>query len=139
MERGPPRGNLMDVNDIIGMSHRAREIKYQCGPRIYTLRIPTEHEMRVIHQRVMKDDAGPLLFQREVTLLAVVNWSGVTLGDILPDQPPADLPYDRKLVPVLFDAQEMAGNTTELTQLTSAVFAEYNKRSEVLETDKGNS
>lgn len=128
----------MEVAEIIGMSERAREFKRQCEARIYTLRTPTEHEMRVTYQRTMKDPAGTLLFQRELTTLAVVNWAGVTLQDILPEQAPAELPFDKKLVPVLFDALDVAGKK-DYADLANAVFDAYGKRGAALEDDRKNS
>lgn len=127
----------MDVADIVGMSERAREFKRQSGPRIYTMRTPTEHEMRVTYQRTMKDPAGSLLFQRELTVSAVVNWSGVTLQDILPEQPPAELPFDKKLVPTLFDALD-ARDEKDYQMLAEAVLEQYSKRKTVLEEDSKN-
>jgi hypothetical protein len=71
----------------------AREFKVECGPRSYTVRIPTDHEQELAWRRCRPEQpmgAFVAEFWRELSLVAVVGWSGVKAGDLSPDAPKPD-------------------------------------------------
>jgi hypothetical protein len=89
--------------------------------------------MRVLFLRYAKDAAQMLLMQRAGVEQAIVGWSGVTATDLLPDQPPAELPFDKELVPLLLDQKE-----EDFQYLVAVLFEAYDKRSKDLEEDAKN-
>ncbi len=123
----------VDVEELVNLSKRSREFKHQCEARIYTLRTPTDHEMRVYYLRHAADGANAMLVQREAVEGAIVGWSGVTMRDLMRDQPPAEVPFDRRLIPALLDA-----NDNDFSELSKAVFAAYDKRRSEVEADAKN-
>lgn len=83
----------MDLDTLKRRATAAREFQVAVGPqdalRQFTLRVPTPHEVKVAASRagvasVLEDQAAHVLLQRALLLLAVVGWSGVTVGDVLP-------------------------------------------------------
>lgn len=102
----------MDAASLKRAALAARTFIVEHGGRAFELRLPSRHEVQVAWLRAgvkSKDDtAGLLVAGRDLVERAVVGWSRVTVGDILPDvedtSPPVE--FDRDLVPVLLDGHE---------------------------------
>ena len=107
----------MELADLKRFALAAREFSLAVGdparhPACHvSLRIPTQHEVDVAARRSVvgagDDQAAHVVLSRSLLLLGVVGWSGVTVGDVLPDSAEAAdvLPYEPGAVELLLDAQ----------------------------------
>lgn len=106
----------MDLEDIKRQALAARQFDVTVGPesapRYISLRLPTRHEVVIASRRAglhrMADDqAAHVVLQRALLQAAVIGWSRVTVGDVLPDSPAADelLPHEPGAVELLLDAK----------------------------------
>ena len=108
----------MELADLKRFALAAREFSLAVGdparhPACHvSLRIPTQHEVDVAARRsglsaISDDQAAHVVLSRSLLLLGVVGWSGVTVGDVLPDSAEAAdvLPYEPGAVELLLDAQ----------------------------------
>ena len=106
----------MELSDLKRLFTAAREISVQVGssdaPRHITVRIPTAHELTLATCRsgmrgVTDDAAATALLERTLLTSSVVAWSGVLVGDVLPDLPQAAEPLacEPGAAELLFDAQ----------------------------------
>lgn len=93
----------------------AREFTLYVGPddatprRSLTLRLPTEHEVRVASLRAgvrtMSDPAALALLERQLLVQSVVGWAGMRRCDLLPHEPADALEFHPGAVELLLDAQ----------------------------------
>jgi hypothetical protein len=106
----------MDLADLKRLATAAREFSVQVGaadaPRHITLRVPTQHELVVSARRsgiesIESDRAAMLVMTRALVLQAMVGFSGVVVGDVLPDHPQAAdaLPCEPGAAELVLDAQ----------------------------------
>jgi nucleotide-binding universal stress UspA family protein len=104
----------MDLADLKRQATAAREFSVSVGtpPRHITLRTPTEHELTLAARRAgmhsaTDDVAASLVLERALVCACLVAWSGVTVGDVLPDSDQAAQPLDFEAgaVPLLLDAK----------------------------------
>jgi len=106
----------MDLADLKRYATAAREFSVAVGaadaPRHITLRLPTQHEVVLAARRsglhgVVDDAAAHVVLQRTLLLCAMVAWSGVVVGDVLPEHPQASdaLECSADAAALLLDAQ----------------------------------
>lgn len=106
----------MELSDLKRLFTASREISVQVGgadaPRHITVRIPTQHELTLATCRsgmrsVADDGAATALLERLLLTGSVVAWSGVLVGDVLPELPQAAEPLacEPGAVELLFDAK----------------------------------
>ena len=101
----------MDLADLKRRSLAARETAHAIDGRSFTLRVPTRHETTVAVRKCStdsgKDEAALYIIVRRYLLeQAIVDWSGVTVHDLLPDDESIELqPFEPGAVPFLLDAQ----------------------------------
>jgi hypothetical protein len=107
----------MDLADLKRYALAQREFSCTLGevnaPRTITLRIPTHHETVLAARRSGLHTAGDdlashIVLQRSLLLQAVCAWSGVLIGDVLPDHDDAAKPlvYEREAVELVLDSQK---------------------------------
>lgn len=112
----------MDLSDLKRHAIAAREFSVPVGapdaPRHITLRMPTQHEVVLAARRsglhgVDEDAAAHIVLQRTLLQLAMAGWSGVVVGDVLPDHPEAAQPleWSAGAAELLLDAQPDWGQT----------------------------
>ncbi len=105
----------MDLADLKRYATAAREFSVAVGPqdqpRNITLRMPTAHELMLVALRSrVKDVHDPStanhVLQRNLLHSGVVAWSGVCVGDVLPDHAQASdvLPCEPDAVLLWLDA-----------------------------------
>jgi hypothetical protein len=106
----------MELSDLKRLFIAAREISVQVGsadaPRHITVRLPTHHELTMASSRaglrgVTDDGIAAALLERILVTGSVVAWSGVVVGDVLPDLPQAAEPLacEPGAAELLFDAK----------------------------------
>jgi hypothetical protein len=133
----------MDLADLKRLATAAREFSVAVGepPRHITLRLPTQHQLVISARRsglhnLQDDAAAHVVLQRNLLLLAMVAWSGVLVGDVLPDYPQAG------------DALEFAPESAELwidahpaweAELSAALMQRMAERKDVQDTAAKNS
>jgi hypothetical protein len=98
----------MDLQDLKRLALAAREFSMAAGSVQFTLRIPTQHEVTIASRRsgihALQDDAAAhVVLQRALLLLAVVGWSGLTVADVLPGQPPEPLEWSAGAIELVLD------------------------------------
>lgn len=98
----------MDIEKLMQQDRAAREFKVECGPRSYTLRLPTDDEQALAYRRCRQEQPRAALhqeFARELLLIAIVGWSGVKAGDLVKDLPKPDEPvnYSKAAVGFVLD------------------------------------
>lgn len=130
----------MDLATLQARARAARTVSHSIGEITYTLLVPEQHDILVAAQRTgaLKADgdaAGMLLLNRAVLLDAVIGWTGVRVGHILPDDPEAAAPlaWEPGAVPLLLGARpaDAAALTEVLNDRTAA-------RKAAIEADSGN-
>ncbi len=103
----------MDMEDIKRFALAARQFSVEVEPGVHvTLRAPTRHELQMASAR-SEATGGSVVslvaWRRDLSVRAVVVWSGVRVGHVLPDHadanPDEPLPFDQELVAELLDAQ----------------------------------
>jgi hypothetical protein len=135
----------MELSDLKRLFTAAREISVQVGsadaPRNITVRLPTHHELTIATLRsgvrgVTDDLAATALLSRMLLTSSVVAWSGVLVGDVLPDLPQAAEPLvcEPSAVELLFDAKPEWSET-----VWSALMESLAKRRAVQDTAEKNS
>lgn len=102
----------MDLADLKRRSLAARETSHEIDGRAFTLRVPTRHETTVAVRRASAGAGGDeaavyVIVRRNLLEAAIVRWSGVKVGDMLPGEGDAgdDYPHEPGAVPFLLDAQ----------------------------------
>jgi hypothetical protein len=134
----------MDLADIKRLALAAREFSQPVGPekapRSITLRVPTQHQITLAAlrsgMRSMADDqAATAVLERALLLGSVVAWSGVVVGDVLPQHPQAKeaLELEAGSVELLLDA-----NPEWAATLGRALLAKMAERREVQDTAEKN-
>lgn len=134
----------MELSDLKRLFTAAREISVQVGtadaPRHITVRLPTQHELTLATCRsgmraAADDGAATALLERMLLTSSVVAWSGVVLGDVLPDLPQAAEPLacEAGAAELLFDAQPEWART-----VWSALLDNLAKRRAVQDTAEKN-
>jgi len=101
----------MDLADLKRRSLASRETTHAINGRDFTLRVPTRHETTVA-VRKCSVDAGTdeaalyVIVRRYLLEQAIVAWSGVTVHDLLPDDPSTELqPHEAGAVSIMLDTQ----------------------------------
>lgn len=133
----------MDLADLKRLATAAREFSVAVGgpPRHITLRLPTQHQLVLSARRsglhnLQDDAAAHVVLQRNLLLLAMVAWSGVLVGDVLPDYPQSG------------DALEFAPESAELwidahpaweAELSAALMQRMAQRKDAQDTAAKNS
>jgi hypothetical protein len=133
----------MDLADLKRLATAAREFSVAVGepPRHITLRLPTQHQLVLSARRsglhnLQDDAAAHVVLQRNLLLLAMVAWSGVLVGDVLPDYPQSG------------DVLEFAPESAELwidahpaweAELSAALMQRMAERKDVQDTAAKNS
>lgn len=106
----------MELEEIKRQALAARQFDETVGAegaeRYISLRLPTQHEVvlatrRAGLQRMADDMAATVVLQRALLVSAVIGWSRVTVGDVLPDSAQAAelLVYEPGAVELLLDAK----------------------------------
>lgn len=106
----------MDLADLKRLATAAREFSVPVGPeaapRHITLRTPTDHELTLAARRAgmhqaTDDVTATIILERALLCECIVAWSGVVIGDVLPesDQAAEPLVHEAGAVPLVLDAQ----------------------------------
>ena len=97
----------MDFADLMRRANAQRESVFDAGGgRSITLRLPTEHQMRVAVLRAGRTDAAAwAVMQRALLEQGIVAWSGVTLADLLTNGGDEAVDWDAAAVPLLLDGR----------------------------------
>jgi hypothetical protein len=106
----------MDLADLKRLATAAREFSVAVGPdaapRHITLRTPTQHELSLAARRAgmhqtTDDVAATMMLERVLLCDCIVAWSGVVVGDVLPESEQAAeaLVHEAGAVPLVLDVQ----------------------------------
>jgi len=98
---------VIDVTAIKERARAARSVSVLSGPRVYTLLLPTAHEMEIAVASRGEGEAGVVAFLRAQVERALIGWEGVTLADFDPaagDAGAERVPFAAELVSDLLDA-----------------------------------
>lgn len=99
---------MTDINDLRRKAQAAREFVLPVGVRSFTLRLPTQHELKVEALRSTAsgiDPAQSTVLVRSLLEKAVIGWSGVTCEDLAPHGGPDLADLVPGAVALLLDSQ----------------------------------
>lgn len=78
---------MSDALDLGALARQAREFTHAIGERVFTLRMPTQTEVRqAVHRERLMHDPGPLtmmLIYQALLRPALVGWTGVRARDVV--------------------------------------------------------
>lgn len=128
----------MDREAILRAAEAARTWSHQTAGRTFTLRAPSQHDVRMTYMRLGDKDGNDPAIMADLTRVllerAVVGWSGVTENDMIANGSDDPVDYHATLVPVMLDAQDEWGK-----ELHKQVQARMTSRNESIESAKKNS
>ena len=99
---------MTDINDLRRKAQAAREFTMSVGVRGFTLRIPTQHELKVEALRSTAsgmDPAQSTVLVRSLLEKSIVSWSGVVCEDLAPGGGPESAELLDGCVALLLDQQ----------------------------------
>ena len=125
----------MELDDIKRHALAARQFQVVHGEGTFTLTIPTKLQASIAHAASVDRYEGtpraqPIQFRRELLVVALTTWSGVTLHDVLPDaEVDEPLEYSAGAVDLLLDANPDLSDV-----LLNALLLRMHQRSQALDT-----
>lgn len=94
---------------ILQAAKAARTYTQDVEGRVFTLVMPSQHEMRVAYLRAGAERDDPALLHiilREVLKKSITDWSNVTVDDFMKNGDQKAVDFDSDLVLELMDAQD---------------------------------
>lgn len=126
----------LDVAELKVRMRTALEFRHQVGPVTFKLRAPTPLDLRIAAVRHAGTPDYSQLVTRDVVRASILDWSGLKVSDIAPEDPEAgfDLPCTAETIELLTEL-----NLSLYDEIRNALLMRQKERADKLEADAKNS